>query len=84
VLLPKKVSGRVNPAGMAERRALLCNLGLARGFLEHAPPRGAAADDFLDAAALLFIAARHTRGEAEPFPDPPGVDAHGVPIAIWV
>ena len=49
-----------------------------RDFLESAPPRGAAADDFLDAAALLFIAARHARGEARPFPDPPGVDAHGV------
>jgi predicted RNase H-like nuclease len=84
MLLPKKVRGQVNPAGMAERRALLCSLGLARDFLERAPPRGAAADDFLDAAALLFIAARHARGEAQPFPDPPGIDAHGVPIAIWV
>ena len=84
MLLPKKVKGQVSPAGMAERRALLCSLGLARDFVESAPPRGAAADDFLDAVVLLCVAARHARGEARPFPDPPGIDAHGVPIAIWV
>jgi predicted RNase H-like nuclease len=82
--LPKKVKRQVNPAGMAERRTLLAGLGLRRDFLEAVPPRGAAADDFLDACALLFIAARHARGQARPFPDPPDVDAHGVPIAIWV
>ena len=82
--LPKKVKGQVNPAGMAERRTLLAGLGLRRDFLEAAPPRGAAADDFLDACALLFIAARHARGQARPFPDPPDVDAYGIPIAIWV
>ena len=83
IRLPKKVKGQINPLGMAERRALLCGLGLERDFLERAPPRGAAADDFLDACALLFIAARHARGETRPFPDPPGVDSHGVAIAIW-
>ena len=81
--LPKKVKGQVNPAGMAERRMVLAGLGLRRDFLEAVPPRGAAADDFLDACALLFIAARHARGQARPFPDPPGVDAYGLPIAIW-
>jgi predicted RNase H-like nuclease len=81
--LPKKVKGLVNPAGMAERQALLCGLGLPAGFLALPPPRGAAADDFLDAAALLFVAARLARGEARPFPDPPGVDGLGLPVAIW-
>ena len=77
--LPKKVKGRsIRPAWPSGAR---CSAASAwRGdFLEHAPPRGAAADDFLDAAALLFIAARHARGEARPFPDPPGVDGHGIP-----
>jgi predicted RNase H-like nuclease len=82
--LPKKVKGQINPAGMVERRTLLASLGLPTDFLEAAAPRGAAADDFLDACALLFIAARHARGQTRPFPDPPDVDAHGVPIAIWV
>jgi predicted RNase H-like nuclease len=82
--LPKKVKGQVNPAGMAERRTLLAGLGLSRDFLEAASPRGAAADDFLDACALLFIAARHARRQTRPFPDPPDVDAYGIPIAIWV
>jgi predicted RNase H-like nuclease len=81
--LPKKVKGQVNQPGMAERRALLMRLGLSAAFSEKQPPRGAAADDFLDASALLFIAARHARGEALPFPDLPGVDGHGLPVAIW-
>jgi predicted RNase H-like nuclease len=81
--LPKKVKGMVNQPGMAERRTLLGGFGLAREFLERTPPSGAATDDFLDACALLFIAARHARGEARPFPDPPGRDSHGIPVAIW-
>lgn len=81
--LPKKVKNIVNPPGIAERRALLARLGLPSIFVEALPPRGAAIDDFLDACALLFIAARHARGEARPFPDPPGKDSHGIPVAIW-
>jgi predicted RNase H-like nuclease len=81
--LPKKVKGLVNPAGMAERRALLAGLGLAIEFLSQIPPRGAAFDDFLDASALLFIAARLARGEARSFPEPPVADGHAIPVAIW-
>ncbi|MGD9914071.1 MAG: DUF429 domain-containing protein [Rhizobiaceae bacterium] len=80
--LPKKIKGRVNPAGMAERRALLTACGFDAGFLE-APPRGAAADDFLDAAAVMLVALRHARGEAVSFPDPPAADERGIPLAIW-
>ncbi|TIW31103.1 MAG: DUF429 domain-containing protein, partial [Mesorhizobium sp.] len=47
--LPKKIRGVINPAGMAERKALLCQHGYIRGFLDQAPPRGTAADDFVDA-----------------------------------
>lgn len=82
--LPKKVKGRVNPAGMEERRTLLAECGLNRDFLDASPPRGAAEDDFLDAAAVMLVAARHARGEARPFPDPPGRDEYGLPVAIWV
>ena len=80
--LPKKIKGRVDPAGMEERKALLSANGLERAFLDTPPPRGAGEDDFLDAAAMLLIAARHARGETRPFPDPPGRDEYGIPVAI--
>jgi len=81
--LPKKIKGRVNPAGMAERRALLAAHGLDGRFLQERCPAGAGADDFLDACAMLLVAGRQARGEAQPFPDPPLQDGHGIPIAIW-
>lgn len=82
--LPKKIKGRVNPDGMEERKTLLARCGHDRAFLDQMPPRGAAADDFLDACAMLLIAERHYRGETTSFPSPPGRDAYGIPVAIWV
>ena len=81
--LPKKVRGRNNPAGLLERSALLERCGYAPDFLAKGPPKGAAADDFLDAAAVALIAQRYLRGEARPFPDPFERDAHGLRMAIW-
>ena len=81
--LPKKIKGAVNPAGMDERKALLCRHGYEKDFLDGAPPKGAAADDFLDAAAMMLIAGRIASGEARPFPDPPLADRFGIPVAIW-
>lgn len=81
--LPKKIKGAINPAGMAERKALLCRHGYDPAFLDQAPPRGAAADDFLDAAAMMLIAGRVASGKAMPFPNPPLTDRFGIPIAIW-
>jgi len=81
--LPKKIKGAINPAGMAERKALLCRHGYERAFLDQAPPRGAAADDFLDAAAMMLIAGRIASGKARPFPNPPLTDGFGIPVAIW-
>jgi predicted RNase H-like nuclease len=81
--LPKKIKGSVNPAGMEERKALLCRRGYDRRFLDQAPPRGAASDDFLDAAAMMLIAGRIASGEARPSPDPPLTDRFGIPVAIW-
>jgi predicted RNase H-like nuclease len=80
--LPKKAKGVPYPPGMEQRRALLCAHGFDRDFLDRAPPRGAAEDDVLDAAAMLAVAARHARGETAPFPDPPGRDEYGIPVAI--
>ena len=81
--LPKKIKGAINLAGMEERKALLCRHGYEKGFLDRTPPRGAAADDFLDAAVMMLIAARIASGEAKPFPDPPPADRFGIPVAIW-
>lgn len=81
--LPKKIRGSVNPAGMEERKALLARHGFDRAFLDKAPPMGAAADDFLDACAVMLVAARRARGLAVPFPDPPLEDGLGIPVAIW-
>lgn len=81
--LPKKIKGSVNPAGMEERKALLAQVGHARAFLDQPAPRGAAADDFLDACAMMLIAERHRSGETASFPEPPGWDAYGIPVAIW-
>lgn len=81
--LPKKIKGKVNPAGMEERKELLASLGLPREFLDQKPPKGAAADDFLDACAMLLIAGRISRGEAQPHPSPLIRDSHKIPVAIW-
>ena len=81
--LPKKIKGAVSPAGMEERKALLCRQGYDKTFLDRTPPRGAAADDFLDAAAMMLIAGRIAQGEAKPLPDPPLADRFGIPVAIW-
>jgi threonine dehydratase/predicted RNase H-like nuclease len=80
---PKKIRGTINPAGMAERRALLIAAGLPEEVVEARPPRGAGADDALDALAALVVARHIAVGRGHPFPDPPGRDSHGLPIAIW-
>ena len=81
---PKKVKGTPFEAGMALRRDLLTGSGLLPDALIHAPPpRGAAQDDLLDALAGLTVALDLARGGGQSFPDPPGRDAHGLPVAIW-
>jgi predicted RNase H-like nuclease len=80
--LPKKVKGSPNPAGLAERRALLVRHGYDAALLARAP-RGAGTDDLLDAAVNALIARRILRGEVESFPPEPARDAKGLRIAIW-
>jgi predicted RNase H-like nuclease len=81
--LPKKVKSRPNPPGLAERVDLLVRHGLPRALLEGPRPRGVGPDDLLDAAVVSLIAERIARSEATPFPNPPGRDERGRPIAIW-
>lgn len=80
--LPKKVSSRGHPPGLALRRDLLVAAGYDSAFLSKAP-RGAGLDDLLDAAVNALVARRLHDGTARSFPDPPGHDAHGLPVAIW-
>jgi threonine dehydratase len=79
----KKIKGAINPLGMAERRRLLIAAGIPPASANAKPPRGAAADDALDALAALVVARHMLAGRGMSFPDPPGRDSHGLPIAIW-
>jgi len=80
---PKKVKGASYPPGLALRRSLLIAAGLPAPVVQAAPPPGAGADDLLDALACAAIARRIHAGLARPFPDPPGRDPFGLPVAIW-
>lgn len=80
---PKKIKGKVNSAGMEERFGLLASLGVPVDLFFQPPPKGAAADDVLDAVVCWLVARRIEQGKARGFPDPPERDAHGLPIAIW-
>jgi predicted RNase H-like nuclease len=80
---PKKVKSRPYEPGLVLRRKLLIAAGLATDAVNASPPKGAAADDLLDALACAAVARRIHRGVAKPFPDPPPRDGHGLPMAIW-
>lgn len=85
VPLPKKVKSRRNPAGLEYRRGLLGGAGFDPAFLaaRHFPQAQAADDDFLDACAAAWTAARIHRGEALSFPPDPERDERGLAMAIW-
>jgi len=80
---PKKVKSRPYEPGLALRRRLLIDAGLPRADVEALPPKGAGPDDLIDALACAAIARRIHAGLAQPFPDPPERDAHGLTMAIW-
>ncbi|RDI62335.1 DUF429 domain-containing protein [Microvirga subterranea] len=80
---PKKVKSRLYCPGLALRRALLASAGLPSALTEATPPPGAGEDDLIDALAGLTVALDLATGGGQSFPDPPGRDAHGLPVAIW-
>jgi len=80
---PKKVKGVGHAPGLALRRRLLVAAGMPEHIVTATPPEGAGADDLLDALACAAIARRMHLGEARSFPDPPGRDTFGLPVAIW-
>ncbi|WOJ89241.1 DUF429 domain-containing protein [Methylocapsa polymorpha] len=75
--------GKKSKEGRELRRELLAKQGFAMDFLEEKPPRGAAWDDFYDACACAWSARRISAEEHRVFPAMPGVDAEGLPVAIW-
>jgi len=79
----KKVRGRPASEGLDERRKLLLSAGLTKAIVSAKAPRGAGIDDMLDALAGLFVAKRLVDGLAEPFPNSPSRDNHGLLMAIW-
>lgn len=80
---PKKVKSRPYAPGLTPRRQLLRAAGLPIQLIDAPPPKGAAADDLIDALACAAIARRIHAGTAKPFPDPPPRDSYGLPMAIW-
>jgi predicted RNase H-like nuclease len=80
---PKEVKGRCYEPGLALRRRLLIDAGCPAAVVNANPPKGAGADDLLDALACAAIARRLHAGLARPFPDPYACDAFGLPMAIW-
>jgi len=69
--------------GANHRRRLLTDWKLPRHIVNLRPPKGADADDLLDALACAAIARRLFAGNAQPFPNPPPRDTHGLVMAIW-
>jgi predicted RNase H-like nuclease len=80
---PKKVKSRPYGPGLELRRGLLVNAGIPAPIAHADAPKGAAADDLLDALACATIARRIHAGIARAFPETFGRDAYGLPMAIW-
>lgn len=81
--LPKKIKGRPNPPGLAERRDLLFRAGMPSDILDTPrPPGGGGRDDLLDACAAAWTAMRILTGAAECHPAEPERDDRGLEMAI--
>ncbi|MDZ4792383.1 MAG: DUF429 domain-containing protein [Hyphomicrobiales bacterium] len=81
----KKLKSRPFAPGMSLRRSLLTRAGFSADFLVSAQFRAADAgeDDFLDACACAWTAARRLRDEAICFPADSQVDGRGLRMEIW-
>jgi predicted RNase H-like nuclease len=77
--LPPKRS----PDGRAQRLALLEPRFAGIREAVRRPPRGAGADDVIDAHAVCWSASRIARDRAVCLPVRPSRDARGLPMAIW-
>lgn len=70
--------------GKGQRTRLLAKLGLDVGGLIERRPTGAGVDDVLDAAAMVWTAARISFAQARAIPADAPLDAHGLKMEIWV
>ena len=70
--------------GRAQRQRLLGKLGLDVDSLLARRPQGADADDVLDAAAMVWTAARIGYGQARAIPADAPIDTKGLRMEIWV
>jgi predicted RNase H-like nuclease len=84
LLSPKKMRGKANESALEERRILLRSFDFDAAFLraKHFPALSAGADDFLDACACAWTAARIFRGEALRLPECPPLDPKGLRMEI--
>lgn len=82
---PKKIRNAPHADGLALRRGLLVSAGFDVKFIASfdMPRAKAAQDDFLDACACAFTAARIAKGEAVQMPQDPPRDARGLRMEIW-
>jgi predicted RNase H-like nuclease len=80
---PAGLPPKRSPAGRAQRLALLAARFADVTRAAATPPRGAAADDVLDAHAVCWSAARIARARAVCLPARPPRDARGLRMAIW-
>jgi predicted RNase H-like nuclease len=81
--LPKKIKGRANEPGLAERRVLLEAHGFEEAFFEQKRATGVGADDLIDASVNALIAIRILNGQARSLPTEPARDDRGLRVAIW-
>jgi predicted RNase H-like nuclease len=75
---------KTSPEGRAQRQRLLAKLGLDVEALIARRPQGADVDDVLDAAAMVWTAARIGYGQARAIPADAPIDAKGLRMEIWV
>ena len=82
---PKRIKNVPHGEGLAQRRSLLAASGFDVKFLASFDMLRAKAgqDDFLDACACAYAAARIARGEAKQLPEEPTRDGTGLRMAIW-
>jgi len=80
---PAGLPPKRSPRGRAERLVLLERRFPDVRAAAAAPPRGAAADDVIDAYAVCWSAERIAARRAVCLPEQPGHDARGLPMAIW-
>ena len=81
---PREMRSKTSAEGRAQRVRLLDRLGLDVAALLVRRPNGAGIDDVLDAAAMVWTAARVSFAQARAIPADAHRDAYGLKMEIWV